>query len=176
MTRYLRRVLRRRRERLGPLPLERVRERVSAYVYGAILVLVAIVGAGPRQLENGTAAALVAGTTFSTYLAHVLADRVAASSTGGTSGSLRHELRDAVPIVSAGSVPTLLLVLAATDVLAPVWAQGLAGGVVVLRLVLLGVVSQWLADRAPSWRVVVAGIGLGVVTALVVAVKLVLAH
>src|SRR6188508_2524031 len=87
------------------LPTIRIRTRISAYVYGNILVLTAIGTATPHMVETGWAAVAVAATTITTYLAHVLSHFVAEQVEDEQLEELesdRDELRDALPIISSG--------------------------------------------------------------------------
>jgi hypothetical protein len=85
--------LTRRREDVAP---ERAESRVSAYVYGNVLVLAAVVGASPASVLSGTAVALVIGTVLSTYVAHVLAHSVG-SLFGGADGRTASSCNCATP-------------------------------------------------------------------------------
>ncbi|MGV9858601.1 hypothetical protein ACWDTD_08100 [Gordonia sp. NPDC003425] len=107
----------------GPLPPRRAASRLSAYVYGNILVLAAVVAVSPHDLESGHAFWIVIGTGATTYVAHVFADLVAQGSIpeahGGSHDSaptnadrdhVLGELRDAVPIVSSAAAVVALKV------------------------------------------------------------------
>ena len=122
----------RRRDDVDP---GRAESRVSAYVYGNVLVLAAVVGASPATVASGAAVAVVAGTVLSTYVAHVLAHSIG-SLFGGENGrsAVRIQLRDAVPVLSSGVTPALLLVGTALGWLPVPWGQGLASFVVVARI------------------------------------------
>ena len=97
----------------------RAARRLSAYVYGNILVLAAVAASTPDSIEHGTAAVLVLATAGTTFLAHVFADFVAGSRIPEVYGDATEEqrrftaleeLRDAVPILSSGTFPALMLV------------------------------------------------------------------
>ena len=66
------------------LPVERVRSRVSAYVYGNILVLAAILATSPENIAHWTAVIFVVATTATTFLAHVVAHKSAKPSAAPT--------------------------------------------------------------------------------------------
>jgi hypothetical protein len=110
-------------------------------------------------------------------VAHVLADVVGAVFGGHqVRRALLHELRDSVPIVSAGVPPLILFGAAALGWPSPAWAQAVASALLVLRLGSIGVVYHHLSQpigwaRATWFGLVVAG-----VAALAVALKLVLLH
>ena len=83
-------------ERNGaPLPPRRAASRLSAYVYGNILILGAVAVVDGHQIDHGYAVWLVLGTGLTTYVAHVLADLIAKSSIpeahgDGASGDQKH--------------------------------------------------------------------------------------
>ena len=56
--------------------VERVATRVSAYLYGDVLVLASLIALRPEDLTGTTGLAYVLGTALSTYVAHVLAEAV----------------------------------------------------------------------------------------------------
>lgn len=160
----------------GVLPPHRATRRLSAYVYGNVLVMTVVVAASPSSIANGTAALLVIGTTLTTFLAHIFADAVAAGTVDDDSVGWREELRDSLPIASSGVAPSLLLALAWLDILPGALAQGLAGGLVTLRIASIPVVAERLRGRGLSFRLVLAGIATAVLAAIVVAVKVYLTH
>ncbi|MFC9837707.1 hypothetical protein ACFVKB_28440 [Rhodococcus sp. NPDC127530] len=169
----------------GPLPAARASARLSAYVYGNILVLTVVVAATPRTIENGAAVALVLGTTVTTFLAHVFADAVAHSSvpvddddeerTERSSKAL-DELRDAIPIVSSGTGPAALLALGWLHVLPTAWAQLLAGGVIVFRIATIQIVTERIRGNRLTFRVLIVGLTTAAVAAAIVLAKVLIGH
>lgn len=159
------------------LPPRRADNRMSAYVYGDILVLAATAGVYDTAIPSGEALLVVVGTIVSTYVAHVLADVVGAVFGGReVRMALLHELRDSVSIISAGVPPLVLFGAAMLGWPSPEWAQALASALLVVRLGTIGVVYHRLKEpigwiRATWFGVLVAG-----VAAVAVAVKLVLTH
>lgn len=113
------------KRREGPLSPERAARRMSAYIYGNILVVAAVVGVGAEAIEDGRAVLLVLGTTVTTYFAHVYSEAIAHSltTTGGARSDFSDELRDGVPIVSSGTVPVISLLLGYLGYLPSQWAQ-----------------------------------------------------
>lgn len=193
------------RRRGGPLAPDRAASRLSAYVYGNILVLAALVTASAHAVENGDAVWLILGTGLTTYIAHVFADLVAGGSIpeahshgasaqgGGTHdeehpGSehsptdddvrthIRHELRDATPIISSAILPAIALALGWAGVLPTAWAHGIAGAVVVLRIASVPIVVERVRGNEVSLRVIIAGILTAALAAVVVLLKVLLAH
>jgi hypothetical protein len=162
------------------LPTERVRARLSAYVYGNILVLAAVATATPHSLETGHAAVVVVATTVTTFLAHVLASAVGASiQPEPQHRDLRveaEELRDAVPILSSGSVPTVLLLLAAMTEADSRFLQLVAAGVIVLRLGGIGTLVSHLSGTPLGGRSRWLGLVVASVSTVIVVLKVWLLH
>jgi hypothetical protein len=157
--------------------VERGRARVSAYVYGNILVLAAVLTATPHTIDDGHAAVVVIATTVTTYLAHVVAHAVGGTIgvPAGTPSITRDELRDALPIVSSGSLPAMILLVGALTELDPVLAELVAAGVVIVRLVGIGAVVDRYggSNRRWSWA---TGLLVGGASVLIVVLKLVFGH
>jgi hypothetical protein len=151
---------------------ERAATRVSAYLYGDVLVLAALVALHPQDLAETTGLAYVLGTALSTYLAHVLAETVGLSirDPHAVPGSaLRHELRDATPIASAALGPALLMAAVLLGSWPPESALKAAIALTVARLALLGWVVGYVRGEPASFRTFLAGIALAL-TGLAVAV------
>lgn len=157
----------------------RIRTRISAYVYGNILVLTAIATCTPHMVDTGFAALAVAATTVTTYIAHVFAHFVAEQVGHGDleHESDRDELRDALPIISSGSVPTLVfLVPPLFDTQGTALWTLLAAGVVLVRLASMGALVAHLNGELPSARAHWWGIGVAAVGFAIVALKVWIAH
>ncbi|MFT4086390.1 MAG: hypothetical protein QM658_04430 [Gordonia sp. (in: high G+C Gram-positive bacteria)] len=164
-----------------PLPVSRVRSRLVAYVYGNVLTLAAVAVLTPEGIHSGHAAWVVFGAGLTTFLAHIFAEFVAHATiaTGGTDDDARHELlqdiRDALPILSSASVPTLALILGWLGWLPTVWSLAVAGGVIVLRLASIPIVSARVRGEAVTPQVLIAGL-LTALLALAVVVAKIFAH
>jgi hypothetical protein len=105
------------------LPIERVRSRVSAYIYGNIFVLAAIFATSSQSISHWSAVFVVVATSATTFFAHVFAHRIG-QAIGRTDDEglrlhLAQEARDAVPIMNSGSGPAVLLALGALGWLPP---------------------------------------------------------
>jgi hypothetical protein len=112
------------------LPVERVRSRVSAYIYGNIFVLAALFAPSPESVAHWTAVVIVVATSATTFFAHVVAHNIG-QAIGRTDDEdlrvqLAREARDAVPIMTSGTVPAVLLGLGAVGWLPPGLSQLLA--------------------------------------------------
>jgi hypothetical protein len=144
-------------------------------------VLAAIAGASPHYVEDGYAVVLVLATTGTTYLAHVVAHLV-----GGAIGADRvrerartetaADLRDALPILSSGSLPAAILLVAWLAALDPDVMVPLAAATVVLRLAGTGVLVARLSGLPPSGRQLWAGFVLAAVSVVIVVLKVTLTH
>ena len=161
------------------LPVERVRSRVGAYVYGNIFVLAAIVATSPESIANWTGVVIVVATSATTFLAHVVAHNIG-QSIGRTDDDLRLHLaqmaRDAVPIMSSGTGPTVLLALGAVGWLPPELSQLLAEAFVVLRLALTGIVVRRISGSASPLAGLWSGFALAGISIVIAALKEVLTH
>jgi len=165
----------------SPVDLERARARTTAFVYGNILVLSAVLTATPESVGDGQAALVVVATTVTTYLAHVVAHAVGGAvgqdpTRPRPRGEGPAELRDAVPIVSSGTAPAVVLLLAWWTDLATGTAVAVAAGVTVLRLASMGLVIGRLSGHEPSGRQWWAGVVLAVVSAVIAVLKVLLTH
>lgn len=162
------------------LPVERVRSRVGAYVYGNILVLAAIVATSPESIANWTAVVIVVATSATTFLAHVVAHRIGEAIGRTDDEDLRLRLaqmaRDAVPIVSSGTGPAVLLALGAVGWLPPELSQRLAEAFVVLRLALTGIVVRRVSGSASPLAGLWSGFALAGISVVIAALKEILTH
>jgi hypothetical protein len=155
----------------------RADNRMSAYVYGDVLVLAATAGVYDAAIRSGEALLVVLGTVASTYVAHVLADVVGAVFGGHeVRAALWDELRDSVPIISAGVPPLVLFGAAAWGWPPPMWAQAVSSALLVLRLGSIGVVYHHLKEPIGWARAIWFGVVVALVAAVAVALKLVLLH
>lgn len=167
---------------LTPARVQRVRSRATAYVYGNILALAAVVGCSAESILSGRAVITVLATTAITYLAHVVAHRVGQGighSPEDAHTHLRAELRDAVPIATSGLLPSAVLLLAAlgwVDLLGSDTAQLIAAAVVVARLGATSLVASRLGTGKPSHRAVWSAAGLALAGLLIAVAKVKLTH
>jgi hypothetical protein len=161
------------------LPVERVRSRVSAYIYGNIFVLAAIVATSPESIANWTGVVIVVATSATTFLAHVVAHNIG-QSIGRTDDDLRLHLaqmaRDAVPIMSSGTGPAVLLALGAVGWLPPELSQLLAEAFVVLRLALTGIVVRRISGTSSRLAGLWSGFALAGISVVIAALKEMLTH
>jgi phage-related tail fiber protein len=164
----------------GPrLPEARIRSRISAYVYGDVLVLASLLAFTSEYHAAWSSVFTIVGTTMTTYVAHVLSDAIGeriGRTQVETVGHLRAELRDAVPIAVAGFVPALAIAAAALRFLPPEAAQVIAATAVVLRLAAVGLITSRLTGRSAPRFTVLSGLAIAILGTAVAVVKAVVAH
>lgn len=151
--------------------------RISAYIYGNILVLAALVPVTTSPQYVGIA--IVVGTALSTFIAHAFAESVAQSVRSGerlTHRERLEELRDSVPILSSAVLPSLILVTAWVGWLEPRTAQVLAEVAVLIRIGSTVFVVRRLQNRTPTTVTIAAAVGLALLATVIVVVKIVLTH
>jgi hypothetical protein len=158
---------------------ERARSAISAYIYGNVLVLTAVLDAGEHAVSNGRAALQVLIVTVTTYLAHVMAQD--AAHWVGRSAEEHHirvgyELRDAMPILASGIPPGLLLCLGWSGALSPLLAQNLAAAFVISRLAITGWTVQRLSGSPARRRSIWTGIALALAGLAIAGLKIVVGH
>ncbi len=164
---------------MSPGELARARSRISAYVYGNVLALAAVIGSAPESVLDGRAIITVLATMATTYLAHLLAHRIGEGvgrSSADVQLHLRAELRDAFPIATSGVLPAVVLLAAPLGWLSPGAAQLLAASVAVVRLATTSVVAGRLGEGGSSCRTMWSAVGLAVLGAFIAAVKVRLTH
>lgn len=168
----------------GPLfsrstPLDRTNaaSRISAYVYGNVLVLAVLIPIVPGP--NYVGIAIVLGTALSTFVAHAFAESVGHSVRQGsrlTAAERRAEVRDSVPILTSAVVPCVVLAIGWLGWIEPRTAQLLAELAVLVRIGGIAFVIGRLNGDRPSTRLLMTAAALTLVGATVVVVKVLLTH
>ncbi|MCW2841032.1 MAG: hypothetical protein JWR55_2515 [Aeromicrobium sp.] len=156
--------------------IDEIADRISAYVYGNILTLAALVVLHADEIEHGVGLAIVAGTALSTYTAHVYAERLGAEARGTAHASWRTVLRDSNPILTSAAVPAVLMIVGSLEWASPTLCLRVAEAWVVARLGLTGFIVGRLRREPVTIRTWVASIGLALVALVIVAVKVALTH
>lgn len=147
-------------------------QRISAYLYGNILALAALVPFLSEEL-TWRAVWIVLGTTVSTYLAHVVAEGIGHDLEGR---EYLHLMRESWPILTSGVAPALILGAGLIGLL-PIGLVVVAAPLLVIaRLASTGILVARLRGDPWSWRIVLAGVGVAVAGLVVVALKLWLTH
>jgi hypothetical protein len=161
-----------------PLPVEDYASRISAYVYGNILVLTALI-----PLNNDTtltrAGFIVIGTSLSTFVAHAFAESVGRSARSGrqlTTTERVQELRDSVPVLTSGFVPAVVVGMGGLGWIEIGTALLLAEIWVVTRIASITFVITRLRGERPNTHTLVGSLVLGAIAVAIVAVKLFLTH
>lgn len=163
--------------RVQPLAVEHAAGRISAYVYGNILVLAALIPVTRAQDTLGIA--VVLGAAASTFVAHVFAELVGQNiRTGAQLGRAERlaELRDAVPILTSAFVPIAILATSWFGWLEPRTAQLVAEGVMVVRIASISYVITRLRGEGVQWTTHLAAFVMALVATLIVTFKILLTH
>jgi hypothetical protein len=152
---------------------------VGAYVYGNIFVLAAIFATSPESIAKWTAGIIVVATSATTFLAHVVAHNIG-QSIGRSDDELRlhlaQETRDAVPIMSSGAIPAVLLALGAVGWLPPELSLLLAEAAIVVRLAALGIVVRRISGHVSPLVGLWYGLALAGIGVVMAALKYILTH
>jgi len=162
------------------LPVERVRSRVGAYIYGNILVLAAIFATSPEGVAHWTAVVIVVATSATTCLAHVVAHNIGQAIGRADEDALRvhlaQEARDAVPIMTSGAGPAVFLALGALGWLPPGLSQVLAEAYVVLRLAGMGIIVRRISGEASRLPGRWSGFAIAGISVVIAALKNIVTH
>lgn len=159
------------------LSVEHAAGRVSAYVYGNILVLAALLPV--TKSEETLGVAVVLGTALSTFVAHTFAEVVGQSIRTGEKldrAQRLAELRDGVPILTSAFLPIAILSTAWVGLLEPRTAQLVAEGVMICRIASISYVVSRLRGEPVRWDTHLAAFALAFVAALVALLKILLTH
>ncbi|TQF66007.1 hypothetical protein FK531_19240 [Rhodococcus spelaei] len=156
---------------------ENYASRISAYVYGNILVLAALLPLNNTSVAH--AGLVVIGTSISTFVAHAFAESVGRSARAGralTTVERIQELRDSVPVLTSGLIPAAVVGMGGLGwidldialLLAEIW--------VVTRIAGITYVITRMRGERPNRGTLIASIALAAVAVAIVAIKLLLTH
>ncbi|HEY5880773.1 MAG TPA: hypothetical protein VIU11_17815, partial [Nakamurella sp.] len=149
--------------RRDPLSPHQASRRLSAYVYGNILILAALV---PFQDDTDVRHAMlvVIGTALSTFIAHAFSEFL------GGDGSVHplELLRESSPILTTALVPLLMLLISRAGRLEPHTAILVAELIIIGRIASTGMVAARLRDEKSRLRILLSGIIVGGVALLIV--------
>ncbi|MCW2830797.1 MAG: hypothetical protein JWP31_1489 [Aeromicrobium sp.] len=148
-------------------------ERISAYVYGNILTLAALVVLHDDEIRTGAALAIVAGTAVSTFVAHAYAESLGGAVRGDADVSMRAVLRGSTPIVWSAAVPMLLMLAGSAEWFSATGCLRLAEAWVVGRLALTGFIVGRLRGLPVTIRTWVVSLALAAVALVIVGIKVV---
>ena len=163
----------------APISAEDAAARISAYVYGNIVVLATLASLSKEDADSGHAALVVCGVAVSTFLAHAIADGIGRRLRTTHPLSPRTvivEIRDSMPVLTSATLPALLLVITALTDIPAAWAQAAAGSYLVVRLGLIGSLIARFRGVPSSRRVIGAGLALAALAAVATAAKILLGH
>lgn len=158
-------------QRRTPLESHEASRRLSAYVYGNILILAALV---PFQEETDARHAMIVviGTALCTFIAHAFSEYL------GGDGSVhpRALVRESMPILTTALVPLLLLWLSEVTRLQMGTALLIAEIVIIGRIASTGMVAARLRNEKSRWRVLLAGVVVAAAAFGIVLLKVTLTH
>ncbi len=163
--------------RRTPLNRDNAARRISAYVYGNILILAALIPVTTTDEHVGIF--VVVGTALSTFVAHVFAEGVGQAvreSKALNSGERWADLRDSVPILSSAVLPAVILATAALDWLEPRTAQIAAEVAMLVRIGGIVFVIERLKGSRPSRSTLLVALLLTAVATAIVVIKVVFTH
>ncbi|WP_174187005.1 hypothetical protein [Nocardia barduliensis] len=163
--------------RTAPLDRDNAASRISAYVYGNVLVLAALVPVAAGDKHVGIL--VVLGTALSTFVAHVFAETVGHSVRRRSALSKAEKIRDlrnSVPILSSAVLPCTILATGWLGWLEPRTAQVVAEITVLIRIGGIVFVIGRLNGERPTRESLFGAVLLTVIAATVVIVKIFLGH
>lgn len=163
----------------APISAEDAAARISAYVYGNMVVLATLASLSQDDADSGHAALVICGVAVSTFLAHAVADGIGRRLRTTHPLSPRAviiEVRDSLPVLTSATLPALLLALTAWTDIPGAWAQAAAGLYLVIRLGLIGSLVARFRGLPSSRRVIGAGLALAALGAAVTVAKIALGH
>ncbi len=165
--------------RKHPLTIEVAADRTTAYVYGNVLVLAAMVALVPADAATSHAVLIVLGTAISTFVAHVFAEAMGAQvrlTESPTVGSVLAGARESFPILTSGVLPSIILLFGLWDLLTTGVALTLAEAIVLFRIAGTGVVVARLRNERSSLKIILIGVAAAVAGGLVSLLKVYLTH
>ena len=165
--------------RVHPLEPSNAASRISAYVYGNILVLAALIPLSFHEEHTFQGVAIVLGTAISTFIAHAFAEAVGQTVRTGNHLSRAEqmaELRNSVPVLSAAILPATLLLIGWWGLLDPQLGQLLAEITVIARIASTNYVVGRLRGEKPTRGTFLGSIALAAAATVIVAIKIVLTH
>jgi hypothetical protein len=148
---------------------DRLAERVSAS-YGTILIIAALLVVESDDVLSGWGWELVAGVGVATWVAHLYAEVLGSHVRhveANRGRELRRAMSDGLPILLAGVLPALALLLGRLGAVAPRQALWIAVILALLQLVAIGAFVGVVSDQpSNTWRYAAAAGLLGVAVVL----------
>jgi hypothetical protein len=156
---------------------EDMSSRISALIYGNILVLAALIPVTHSHDSFGIA--VIVGAALTTFIAHYFAELVGRAVRQGTVADHEirmSELRDSLPILYAAVIPSLILALAVFGLLEPRTAQLIAELFMVLRIATISYVIERIRDERVTAKTHWTALAVGGVALAIVGLKVALGH
>lgn len=163
----------------GRLDLHDAAHRTSAFIYGNILVLAALIVISPEQIETGYALPVVLGTGLSTYLAHCVAEQQEIHVLHGRKVNprvLKRAFRNALPVLSSTAIPTVILSLGYWKLTSVDTAWTLANTLIIIRLLFNGIIVARYREEKITLRAILSGLVLAIAATAVALLKGYLTH
>lgn len=163
--------------RRTPLRPDNAASRISAYIYGNILVLTALVPVVTAHKHVGIL--VVLATAASTFVAHSFAETVGDSvrrQRAATRSDRIRGLRDSVPILTSAVLPCAILATGWLGWIEPRTSQILAEIVVLIRIGGIVFVIRRLRGEHPGRASIVAAVLVTLAATTVVVVRIALTH
>jgi hypothetical protein len=165
-------------EQLRRQPPEHLAVRVSAAIYGTVLVLAALPLIDNDEVASGAGWELVSGVGVATWVAHLFAEVVGDGIRHGTAhdrAEIRRAMANGLPILLAAVAPAVMLFLGRADVLGGRGALWAALAVALAQLAGVSAFVGWAARPAGArpWSYAALTVAIGLV---VVVLELRLSH
>ncbi|MEU2040404.1 hypothetical protein [Nocardia niwae] len=163
--------------RSAPLDRRNAASRISAYVYGNVLILAALIPVTTSAEHVGIL--IVLGTALSTFLAHAFAEGVGQSVEQNrpiSSSERWKDLRDSVPILSSAVLPCVILAIAGIGWIEPRTGQLLAEVVMLIRIGGIVFVIERLNGARARRATLLEALLLAAAATTVVVVKVFMTH
>ena len=158
---------------------EVARQRLTAHIYGTILALAALAATSVEQVFSCQVVAVVVVIGFSFFVAHLFADFVGSQIDEGESTDSSEPfrmLRESLPILSAITIPMLLLTGSWLDLIDPTLALRGAQLYAIVRIALTGFFVSKYQRRPATGATWLTCLLLAVLATAVVALKIALGH
>lgn len=165
--------------RREPLDVEDATQRTTAYVYGNLLVLAAILSVGEEDVTSSRAFWVVLGTAISTFVAHVFAEAMGAQVRATRRPTLLKSIalaKESLPVLTSGVIPAGILLLGYWEVLNTGPALVIAEAVVLIRIAGTGIIVARLRNERSSIRLLLGGVAVAVVGLSISLLKVYLTH
>lgn len=152
--------------------------RITAYVYGNLVVLGALLAMVPSTAASTQGALAIVAAGLSTFVAHAFADLLGRRVGHGHRSVVHAALaagRDSLPIVTSAIVPIGILAVGAWIGWSEAPVQLAAELFICVRIGMIGATAERFRGRPSSRRFVLVGVAIAVAAALVSLMKVMIA-